>query len=93
MAGITVDIDPRQDGNYKHEKTISLHTYKIMMNPSGDNVLFAQEGDNIYVEYTDTTLPRKLVLMVKHGTLKSDHYRYQSLLPSVTSGYPYITIR
>ena len=43
-------------------------------NSRGDR-LYAQEGDNIYVEYTDTTLPR--VGPNGESWSKADHYRNQ----------------
>ena len=86
MAGITVDIT--QDKNYKMKKP--FHFMIQDHDESSGDRLFAQEGDNIYVEYTDTTLPER----GPNGEAwsKSDHIDIVATT-SVTSGYPYITIR
>ena len=56
---------------------------------NGDN-LFAQEGDTLYVEYVDTTLPR----VGANGELNSKSDTLDIIgKTSVTSGYPYITLR
>ena len=58
-------------------------------NSRGDR-LYAQEGDNLYVEYTDTTLPR--VGPNGESWSKSDDIDIVATT-SVTSGYPYVTLR
>ena len=86
QSGITVNIT--QDKNYKMKKP--FHFLLIDHDNSRGDRLYAQEGDNIYVEYTDTTLPRE----GPNGESwsKSDHIEIVATT-SVTSGYPYVTIR
>jgi hypothetical protein len=86
MAGILVEST--QDKNYKHKKP---YHFNIQDNEAsnGDN-LFTQEGDTIYVEYVDTTLPA----IGPNG----ERYSISDTLDiigttSVTSGYPYLTLR
>jgi hypothetical protein len=86
MAGITVNIT--QDANYKMKKPYHFNIQDTEES-NGDN-LFAKEGDTIYVEYTDTTLPKS----GPNGESwsKSDHIDVVAT-SSVTSGYPYVTLR
>jgi hypothetical protein len=86
MAGITVDIT--QDANYKMKKP-----YHFMIQDESDSNgtrLFAQEGDTLYVEFVDTTLPRAGPNGEQWS--KSDHIEIVATT-SVTSGYPYVTLR
>ena len=86
MAGIVVDIE--QDLNYKMKKPFYFYTQNH--DESNGINLFAQPGDSLYVEYTDTTLPA----VGPNGERWSmnDHIEIVAT-SSVTSGYPYITIR
>ena len=86
MAGILVEAT--QDGNWKHKKPYFFYI-QDHDESNGDN-LFAQEGDTLYVEYVDTTLPR----VGPNGELNSKHDTLDIIgKASVTSGYPYITLR
>ena len=86
MAGITVSTT--QDTNWKFKNPYHFNIQDTTAS-YGDN-LFVQEGDTIYVEYIDTTLPRN----GPNGESwsKSDNIEIIATT-SVTSGYPYITIR
>ena len=86
MAGILVEAT--QDGNWKHKKPYFFYI-QDHDESNGDN-LFAQEGDTLYVEYVDTTLPK----VGPNGELNSKHDTLDIIgKASVTSGYPYITLR
>jgi hypothetical protein len=86
LAGITVEAT--QDKNYKHTKPYHFNIQDYDES-NGDN-LHAQEGDTIYVEYVDTTLPR----VGPNGELNSKSDTLDIIATtSVTSGYPYITLR
>jgi hypothetical protein len=86
MAGILVEAT--QDGNWKHKKPYFFYIQDDDES-NGDN-LFAQEGDTLYVEYVDTTLPR----VGTNGELNSKSDTLDIIgKTSVTSGYPYITLR
>ena len=86
MAGILVEAT--QDGNWKHKKPYFFYI-QDHDESNGDN-LFAQEGDTLYVEYVDTTLPK----VGPNGELNSQHDTLDIIgKASVTSGYPYITLR
>ena len=86
MAGILVEAT--QDGNYKQKN----HTHFFIQDDeesNGDN-LFAKEGDTIYVEYVDTTLPA----ISPNGEQWSKTDTLDIIgTASVTSGYPHITLR
>jgi hypothetical protein len=86
MAGILVEAT--QDGNWKQKKPYFFYIQDDDES-NGDN-LFAQEGDTLYVEYVDTTLPR----VGPNGELNSKSDTLDIIgKTSVTSGYPYITLR
>ena len=86
MAGILVEST--QDGNWEHKKPYFFYI-QDHDESNGDN-LFAQEGDTLYVEYVDTTLPR----VGANGELNSKSDTLDIIgKTSVTSGYPYITLR
>ena len=86
LAGILVEAT--QDGNWKQKKPYFFYI-QDHEESNGDN-LYAQEGDTIYVEYVDTTLPA----IGPNGEQwsKSDTLDIIATT-SVTSGYPYITLR
>ena len=86
MAGILVEAT--QDANWKHKKPYWFYI-QDHDESNGDN-LFAQEGDTLYVEYVDTTLPA----VGSNG----EYYSMSDTLDivatsSVTTGYPYVTLR
>jgi hypothetical protein len=86
MAGITIKLT--QDANYKMK-----HPYHFLLqdhDESNGERLYAQEGDTIYIEYEDSTLPK--VGPNGEQWSKSDHIEITAT-SSVTSGYPYVTIR
>ena len=86
MAGILVEAT--QDGNWKHKKPYFFYI-QDHDESNGDN-LFAQEGDTLYVEYVDTTLPA----IGPNGVRNSISDTLDIIgKTSVTSGYPYITLR
>jgi hypothetical protein len=86
MAGILVEAT--QDGNWKHKKPYWFYIQNHDES-NGDN-LFAQEGDTLYVEYVDTTLPR----VGPKGEIYSTADTLDIIgTTSVTSGYPFITLR
>jgi hypothetical protein len=86
MAGIIVEAT--QDGNWKHKKPYWFYI-QDHDESNGDN-LFAKEGDTLYVEYVDTTLPN----VGPNGEINSKSDTLDIIgTTSVTSGYPYITLR
>jgi len=86
MAGILVDAT--QDGNWKHKKP--YYFYIQDYDESNGRNLHAQEGDTLYVEYVDTTLPR----VGPNGELNSTSDTLDIIATtSVISGYPYVTLR
>jgi hypothetical protein len=86
LAGILVEAT--QDGNWKHKKPYFFYI-QDHEESNGDN-LYAQEGDTLYVEYVDTTLPA--VGPNGEQWSKSDTLDIIGTT-SVTSGYPHITLR
>ena len=86
LAGILVEAT--QDGNWKQKKPYFFYI-QDHEESNGDN-LYAQEGDTLYVEYVDTTLPA--VGPNGEQWSKSDTLDIIGTT-SVTSGYPYITLR
>jgi hypothetical protein len=86
LAGILVEAT--QDANYKHKKPYWFYIQNHDES-NGDN-LYAQEGDTLYVEYVDTTLPK----IGPNGEINSKSDTLDIIgTTSVTSGYPYITLR
>ena len=86
MAGILVEAT--QDGNWKHTKPYFFYIQDH--DESNGDSLFAQEGDTLYVEYVDTTLPK----VGPNGEINSKSDTLDIIgKTSVTSGYPYITLR
>jgi hypothetical protein len=86
MAGILVEAT--QDGNWKHKKPYWFYIQNHDES-NGDN-LFAQEGDTLYVEYVDTTLPR----VGPNGELNSKSDTLTIIgTTSVMPGYSYVTLR
>ena len=86
MAGIL--IDATQDGNWKHKKPYFFYIQDH--DESNGHNLYAQEGDTLYVEYVDTTLPK----VGPNGEINSKSDTLDIIgTTSVTSGYPYITLR
>ena len=86
MAGITVEAT--QDKNWKHKKPYYFYI-QDHEESNGDN-LYAQEGDTLYVEYVDTTLPA----IGPNGQQWSKTDTLDIIgTTTVTSGYPYITLR
>jgi hypothetical protein len=86
MAGILVEAT--QEGNWKHKKPYFFYI-QDHDESNGDN-LFAQEGDTLYVEYVDTTLPR----IGPNGEMYSTADTLDIIgTTHVTSGYPKIIIR
>jgi hypothetical protein len=86
MAGIIVEAT--QDGNWKHKKPYYF-TVQDDEESNGDN-LHAQQGDTLYVEYVDTTLPA----IGPNGERYSTSDTLDIIgTTHVTSGYPYVTIR
>ena len=86
LAGIIVEAT--QDGNWKQKKPYFFYI-QDHEESNGDN-LHAQEGDTLYVEYVDTTLPA--VGPNGEQWSKSDTLDIIATT-SVASGYPYITLR
>ena len=85
-AGITVEAT--QDKNWKHKKPYYFYI-QDHEESNGDN-LYAQEGDTLYVEYVDTTLPA----IGPNGEQWSKTDTLDIIgTTTVTSGYPYITLR
>ena len=86
MAGILVEAT--QDGNWKHKKP--YHFYIQDHDESNGDNLFVQEGDTLYVEYVDTTLPR----VGPNGEIYSTSDTLDIIGTTfVTSGYPHLTLR
>ena len=86
FAGIVVDAS--QDANYKHKKP--YHFFIQDHEESNGENLRVQEGDTIYVEYVDTTLPA----IGPNGEQWSISDTLDIIgTASVTSGYPYVTLR
>jgi hypothetical protein len=86
MAGILVEAT--QDGNWKQKKPYFFYIQDH--DESNGRNLYAQEGDTLYVEYVDTTLPR----VGANGELNSKSDTLDIIATtSVTSGYPYVTLR
>jgi len=86
LAGILVEAT--QEANYKHKKPYFFYIQDHDKS-NGDN-LFAQEGDTLYVEYVDTTLPK----VGPNGEINSKSDTLDIIgTTSVTSAYPYITLR
>jgi hypothetical protein len=85
-AGIL--IDATQEANWKQKKPYFFYIQDH--DESNGHNLFAQEGDTLYVEYVDTTLPA----IGPNGEQwsKSDTLDIIATT-SVASGYPYITLR
>jgi hypothetical protein len=86
LAGILVEAT--QDANWKHKKPYWFYIQNYDES-NGDN-LYAQEGDTLYVEYVDTTLPAT-------GP-NGEYYSTSDTLDivattTVTSGYPFVTLR
>ena len=86
MAGILVEAT--QDGNWKHKKPYFFYIQDDDES-NGDN-LYALEGDTLYVEYVDTTLPA--IGPNGENWSKSDTLDIIGTT-SVTTGYPYVTLR
>jgi len=86
LAGILVEAT--QNGNWKQKKPYYFYIQDDDES-NGDN-LFAKEGDTLYVEYVDTTLPA----IGPNGEQwsKSDTLDIVATT-SVTSPFPHITIR
>jgi len=86
MSGILVEAT--QDKNYKHKKP---YHFNIQDHEESNGInLFAQKGDTLYVEYVDTTLPK----IGANGEINSKSDTLDIIgKTSVTSGYPYVTIR
>jgi len=86
MAGILVEAT--QDGNWKQKKP--YYFYIQDYDESNGRNLYAQEGDTLYVEYVDTTLPR----VGANGELNSKSDTLDIIATtSVVTGYPYVTLR
>jgi len=86
LAGILVEAT--QDGNWKQKKPYFFYI-QDHEESNGDN-LYAQEGDTLYVEYVDTTLPA----IGPNGEQWSKSDTLDIIgTTSVTSGYPHITLR
>ncbi|WP_067956985.1 hypothetical protein [Nitrosopumilus sp. Nsub] len=86
MSGIL--IDATQDSNWKHKKPYHFNI-QDSEESNGDN-LYAQEGDTLYVEYVDTTLPT----IGPNGEKWSKSDTLDIIATTATtSGYPYITLR
>jgi hypothetical protein len=86
LSGILVEAT--QEANFKHKKPFFFYI-QDHEESNGDN-LYAQEGDTLYVEYVDTTLPS----VGPNGEINSKSDTLDIIgKTSVTSGYPYITLR
>ena len=86
FAGIVVDAS--QDANYKHKNP--YHFFIQDHEESNGENLRVNEGDTIYVEYVDTTLPA----IGPNGEQWSISDTLDIIgTASVTTGYPYITLR
>jgi len=86
LAGILVEAT--QDGNWKAKKPYHFNI-QSHDESNGDN-LYALEGDTLYVEYVDTTLPA--IGPNGENWSKSDTLDIIGTT-SVTTGYPYVTLR
>ena len=86
LAGILVEAT--QDGNWKAKKPYHFNI-QSHDESNGDN-LYALEGDTLYVEYVDTTLPA----IGPNGEQWSKTDTLDIIgTTSVTTGYPYVTLR
>ena len=86
LAGILVEST--QDGNWKAKKPYHFNI-QSHDESNGDN-LYALEGDTLYVEYVDTTLPA----IGPNGEQWSKTDTLDIIgTTSVTTGYPYVTLR
>ena len=86
MAGILVEAT--QDGNWKQKKPYWFYVQDYDES-NGDN-LYAQEGDTLYVEYVDTTLPRE----GPNGEIWTTADTLDIVATThVIAGYPYVTLR
>ena len=86
FAGI--EVDASQDANYKHKKP--YHFFIQDHEESNGENLRVQEGDTIYVEYVDTTLPA----IGPNGEQWSISDTLDIIgTTKVTTGYPYVTLR
>ena len=86
LAGILVEAT--QDGNWKAKEPYHFNIQSHDKS-NGDN-LFALEGDTLYVEYVDTTLPA----IGPNGEQWSKSDTLDIIgTTSVTTGYPYVTLR
>jgi hypothetical protein len=86
MAGILVEAT--QDGNWKQKKPYHFNI-QSSEESNGDN-LHVQEGDTLYVEYVDTTLPA--IGPNGESWSKSDTLDIIGTT-SVVNEYPYVTLR
>jgi len=86
LAGILVEAT--QDGNWKAKKPYHFNI-QSHDESNGDN-LYALEGDTLYVEYVDTTLPA--IGPNGENWSKSDTLDIIGTT-FVTTGYPYVTLR
>ena len=86
MAGILVEAT--QDGNWKATKPYHFNI-QSSEESNGDN-LHVQEGDTLYVEYVDTTLPA--IGPNGESWSKSDTLDIIGTT-SVVNEYPYVTLR
>ena len=86
MAGILVEAT--QDGNWKAKKPYHFNIQSHEAS-NGDN-LYVQEGDTIYVEYVDTTLPA--IGPNGESWMETDTLDIIGT-SSVVTGYPYVTLR
>jgi hypothetical protein len=86
LAGILVEAT--QDGNWKQKNPYFFYIQNHDES-NGDN-LYANEGDTLYVEYVDTTLPA----VGPNGEQWSKADTLDIIgTTHVTSAYPYITLR
>ena len=86
LAGILVEST--QNGNWKAKKPYHFNIQSHDKS-NGDN-LYALEGDTLYVEYVDTTLPA----IGPNGEQWSKTDTLDIIgTTSVTTGYPYVTLR
>ena len=86
MTGILVEAT--QDGNWKAKKPYHFNIQSHEAS-NGDN-LYVQEGDTIYVEYVDTTLP---AIGPNGESWMETDTRDIIGTSSVVNGYPYVTLR
>jgi hypothetical protein len=86
LAGILVEAT--QEGNWKQKKPYFFYIQNHDES-NGDN-LYANEGDTLYVEYVDTTLPA----VGPNGEQWSKADTLDIIgTTHVTSAYPYVTLR